>query len=121
MLVPIIFIALTPWLPESPRWLISKDRHEEALTLLKALHRSPGDQDDSFAEIEYYQITKQAEVDASLDLSYKAMISTRPMVLRTIFGIVWPYMTATSGINVIVSKSRMRPKLHHARAKVRAD
>jgi hypothetical protein len=101
---PVLFMVCSIWLPESPRWLIMKDRHEEAHALLKRLHRSPTDHDDSFADVQYYQISKQAEVDASLDLSYNAMVSNKPMLRRTIFGIVWPAMTATSGVNVIVSE-----------------
>ncbi|OAG36795.1 hypothetical protein AYO21_08968 [Fonsecaea monophora] len=103
MVVPVICIILFIWLPESPRWLIMKDRHPEAHALLRRLHRSPVDKDDSFADVEYYQISRQAAVDANLDLSWKSMISTRPMTLRTAFGIVWPAMTATSGVNVVVN------------------
>ncbi|OQV07616.1 hypothetical protein CLAIMM_12021 [Cladophialophora immunda] len=103
MVVPIICIIICIWLPESPRWLIMMDRHPEAHALLRRLHRSPSDKDDSFADMEYYQISRQAEVDAGLDLSYKSMVATRPMAWRTIFGIVWPAMTATSGVNVIVN------------------
>ena len=106
MIVPIVFIVLAIWMPESPRWLIMKGRHEEAHLLLRRLHRSPSDHDDSFADVEYYQISKQADIDASLNLSYKEMVSNRPMLLRTLFGIIWPAMTATSGVNVVVSKYR---------------
>ncbi|KAK7885435.1 hypothetical protein LTR67_010228 [Exophiala xenobiotica] len=103
MVVPIVFIVLAIWMPESPRWLIMKGRHEEAHLLLRRLHRSPSDHDDSFADVEYYQISKQADTDASLNLSYKEMVSNRPMLLRTLFGIIWPAMTATSGVNVVVN------------------
>ncbi|EXJ74653.1 uncharacterized protein A1O5_01346 [Cladophialophora psammophila CBS 110553] len=100
-IVPIIFVCISYWTVESPRWLISRGRHEEAHNLLKSLHKNPHDLHDSFAEAEYYQIRRQAELDSALDLSYKGMFATRPMTKRTVMAIIWPFMTATSGILVI--------------------
>ncbi|KIW87600.1 uncharacterized protein Z519_11925 [Cladophialophora bantiana CBS 173.52] len=100
-IVPIIFVCISHWTVESPRWLILHGRHEEAHKLLKSLHKSPHDLHDSFAEAEYYQIGRRAELDSALDLSYKGMFATRHMTKRTVMAMIWPFMTATSGILVI--------------------
>lgn len=42
-------------MPESPRWLIQKDRQEEALRVLAQVH-SGGDVDDPYVQAEYAEI-----------------------------------------------------------------
>lgn len=42
-------------LPESPRWLCSKDRHEEAFAILVKYH-AEGDSDSLFVKAEMAQI-----------------------------------------------------------------
>lgn len=41
LLPPLILLVGAIWMPDSPRWLIAKGRHEEALTILQKLH-GPG-------------------------------------------------------------------------------
>ncbi|KAF2802682.1 general substrate transporter [Mytilinidion resinicola] len=50
------------FIPFSPRWLITKDRHAEAQVILKRLHDSH--EDSTFWEKEYIQISAQLEVEA---------------------------------------------------------
>lgn len=60
---PAILLAASPWIPRSPRWLMSKGRNEEAWAVLKTLRASPGDVDDIVAKEEYYQTREQLRMD----------------------------------------------------------
>lgn len=60
---PLCLLIGSFWLPESPRFLMSKDRHEEGLRILRDLHRLPGDEDDLIAREEFYQIRQQLDLE----------------------------------------------------------
>ncbi|KAK8027820.1 major facilitator superfamily protein [Apiospora marii] len=47
ILPPLLLLAGTPWLPQSPRWLVSRNRHDEAWAELRRLRRSPDDPEDA--------------------------------------------------------------------------
>ncbi|KAH0842938.1 MFS transporter, SP family, sugar:H+ symporter [Fonsecaea pedrosoi] len=81
---PLIFLAGLRWVPESPRYLVAKDRHEEARTVLERLHRGKDPADVSFAHAELYQIQKQAAIDRTLQTSWAAMFK-RPSYRRRCF------------------------------------
>jgi hypothetical protein len=49
-------------MPESPRWLIYKDRHEEALNILVKYH-AEGDESDEFVQLEYAEINAAIALD----------------------------------------------------------
>ena len=49
-------------LPESPRWLIGKDRMEEALKVLADCHAN-GDQNDELVQAEMYEISETLRLE----------------------------------------------------------
>jgi len=59
----VIQLAFIFWIPESPRWLISKDRNEEALHILAKYHAN-GDASNPTVQFEY------AEIKETLRLEY---------------------------------------------------
>lgn len=63
------------WMPFSPRWLILKDRNEEALVVLKKMH---GDiRDQTFYLREYHQIRSQIDLDKRERLGVRSILSEK--------------------------------------------
>ncbi|KAH8880930.1 general substrate transporter [Thozetella sp. PMI_491] len=60
---PLGLLIGSPWLPESPRYLMAKDRHEDGLRILRDLHHFPGEDGDRVAREEFYQIRQQLELE----------------------------------------------------------
>ncbi|KIW49678.1 hypothetical protein PV05_11332 [Exophiala xenobiotica] len=98
---PLMLLAGLYWIPESPRWLVMKDRHEEAKEILKKLHSSPGDPDDTFASTEYYQINKQIAIDRTLGSSWMHMIRKPSYRKRCLLALGTTGIVQCSGVLVI--------------------
>jgi len=65
-LPPLALLACSPWIPESPRWLLTRDRREEAWIIVSRLHGGEmSDENRIFAREEFYQMEKQVQIDAS--------------------------------------------------------
>lgn len=62
-LPPTILLIGSPWVPRSPRWLISKGRLQEAMVILQKLRRSSEDPNAMAAKEEFYQISEQLRLD----------------------------------------------------------
>ncbi|KAG9638963.1 general substrate transporter, partial [Aureobasidium melanogenum] len=75
--MPLIQLIGIWLLPESPRWLVSKDRHEQALKVLAKYHAN-GNAQDSLVQSEYLEIreTLRAEKEFSSQ-GWKGMISNK--------------------------------------------
>jgi MFS family permease len=76
-LPPLITLGFLWKLPESPRYLLSKDQNERAWKVVESLHRSSDDPDSLYARKEFLQMKRQHELDRSFDSSWKIMF-TRP-------------------------------------------
>jgi hypothetical protein len=60
---PLGLLIGSPWLPESPRHLVANDLQDKAFVILKRLHHVPGDEEDTLAREELYQIQQQLDLE----------------------------------------------------------
>lgn len=98
----LVQIGLVMLLPESPRYLISKDRSEEAFEILVKYH-AEGDRDSLFVKAEMAQIqsTIQIELESS-KLSWMDMFRTAGMRRRVFIVAFLGLFTQWSG-NTLIS------------------
>ena len=80
LLAPAIMLTGSLYMPESPRWLVLKDRHDEALAILERMHGSH--QDPEFYLREFHQIRAQLELEKAQHLGIKAIFSKRSYMHR---------------------------------------
>ncbi|KAL8289545.1 hypothetical protein RB597_001252 [Gaeumannomyces tritici] len=96
-------ICFMYWLPESPRWLISRDRHEEALAILLEYH-SEGADGGEFARLEFAQIqnTIAIEKETAARFVWADVWRDAPMRKRFALAAVVGFFTQWSG-NLLLS------------------
>ncbi|KAH8817380.1 general substrate transporter [Xylogone sp. PMI_703] len=101
-MIATIALHLTMYfLPESPRWLVSKDRHEEALTVLARLHAN-GNENDSYVLAELSEIrAKLAQEKLYPAPSYFKLLFGEER-RRMWIGIGVQFWQSMTGINVIM-------------------
>ncbi|KAI1260407.1 guanine deaminase [Xylariaceae sp. FL1019] len=84
-MVPSLFqIAFVFFIPESPRWLITKDRSDEAFDILAKYH-AEGDRESEFVKAEFAQLQTTIEIELTHSKrSWKDLFSTSGMRRRVL-------------------------------------
>jgi sugar porter (SP) family MFS transporter len=97
--IQIVFIY---WVPESPRWLIAKERYEEALTILAKYHAN-GDRDNITVQFEWQEIKETLRLEhAAKKSSYLDFMKTRGNRYRLLLLVAMGVISQYSG-NAIIS------------------
>lgn len=98
----ILCILILPFIPESPRWLIHKDRHEEALDAI-SLAYSDGDTEDPIVLAQYKEIvdTLRFERESGNTMTMAQMLKSKGARKRSLLNVSVAIISMLSGNNII--------------------
>lgn len=90
-LPPLVVLAGSNFIPYSPRWLLGKDRREEAFAIVQRLHATPDDPDHIAARQEFYLMEKQFELDKQFKVRPLEIFRGKANLRRTLmaFLLMW--------------------------------
>lgn len=100
--MPSVAMTLILFFPETPRWLISKDRTEEALDVLAKYH-GDGDRNSPIVQLQHREIIEQAEKYRNENpwWDYREIGNTRAARYRLAMVIGMAFFGQWSGNNVV--------------------
>ncbi|OAP58403.1 hypothetical protein AYL99_07493 [Fonsecaea erecta] len=96
-------IFLLPVIPESPRWLVMKNRTDEARAVISKLHGHHDDEGHEFAELEVKQMVDQISFENQHQMGWWELLLSKRYRKRFILTIITQSMSQSAGIVVIAS------------------
>ncbi|KAK8070292.1 hypothetical protein PG994_006908 [Apiospora phragmitis] len=104
MVCPGIVAVLILFFPESPRWLVGKDRHEEARAFLVKYHAN-GDAHHPLVDLEMAEMLESLRVEPITEwrnfFDLSVLVRTRARRYRTMLNVVFAWFGQFSGNNVV--------------------
>lgn len=102
------------WFPKSPRWLASKDRWDEALSVLADIHAG-GNPNDPKVLAEYKEIEDSIRFEREVAInSYTALVQPK-MVKRVLLGMSIQMWSQLCGMNVMsISPTHLKRRFHQS-------
>ena len=109
----IVNLAALYFTPESPRWLIGKDRSDEARAILIKYHAN-GDESSSFINAEYEEIHATLKIEMTGTRSWSELIKTKTNRHRTFLILCCAFFPQWSGNGLVVYFKNLAPGIQSA-------
>lgn len=100
--MPFVVMCLVMFFPETPRWLLAKDRREEAIAIMAKYH-GDGDENAPIVQLQLREITEDFAVTRNDNpwWDFKELVHTKAARYRLLMVIMMSFYGQWSGNNVV--------------------